>query len=253
MAKVPQRMVRLQLSGRKLTDLDVFTKSDPFLVISRLSPSSQVRRSETVNNELNPDWRVLYMSMEELCNNDPNMQLLLEVFDDDNPSFELIGSAETSLAQLQAFSSSGTLIELAHKGKHQGDLVVQQCQVDPPSFQEMVGTYPDGRYTESVDYKSTNTAAALNPSQSSVYPTLPTLYPSQASVYPTHPTPGGFNLPYPNQPSNLPYPAQPGHLPYPPQPSNLPYPPQPGQLPYPAQQTTGMPLPYSRPQGPWNM
>ena len=35
----------------------------------------KVRRTETKDNNLNPDWSVLYMSLNELCESDFNMKL----------------------------------------------------------------------------------------------------------------------------------------------------------------------------------
>ena len=38
-------------------------------------PLFKVRRTETKDNNLNPDWSVLYMSLNELCESDFNMKL----------------------------------------------------------------------------------------------------------------------------------------------------------------------------------
>jgi hypothetical protein len=48
------------LSGRTVEDLDIFSKSDPFVVISdRSTPDeewSELGRTEIIWNNLNPDW-----------------------------------------------------------------------------------------------------------------------------------------------------------------------------------------------------
>ena len=35
----------------------------------------QIRKTETIMNNLNPDWKLLYVSLSELCDNDFNMML----------------------------------------------------------------------------------------------------------------------------------------------------------------------------------
>jgi len=73
------KMVRLKFSGRGLADLDFWTKSDPFLTLSRPNRRKdglvQIRKTETIMNNLNPDWKLVYVSLSELCDNDFNMIL----------------------------------------------------------------------------------------------------------------------------------------------------------------------------------
>ena len=40
----------------------------------------QVRKSEIVKNDLNPDWSILYIASGELCDNDPELRLLVSYF-----------------------------------------------------------------------------------------------------------------------------------------------------------------------------
>jgi len=57
------------LSGRKLADKDIFSKSDPYLVIYRRIPSggwTPIRTSETKKNNLNPDWSEFLIYQNEL-------------------------------------------------------------------------------------------------------------------------------------------------------------------------------------------
>lgn len=83
-------MVRLSLSGRGLADLDFWTKSDPFLTLSRPNRSGtglvQLRKTETIMNNLNPDWKLLYIPLAELCDADLNMPLRIDVYDEDKSS-----------------------------------------------------------------------------------------------------------------------------------------------------------------------
>ena len=38
-----------------------------------------MRKTETINNNLNPDWGFLYMSLQELCDSDPDMKLQVQL------------------------------------------------------------------------------------------------------------------------------------------------------------------------------
>ncbi|XP_023348727.1 copine-3, partial [Eurytemora carolleeae] len=181
-----QRMIKLQFSGRSLKNLDVFSKSDPFLIISRRNASqvlTQVRRTETKDNNLNPDWSVLYMSLNELCESDFNMKLQIDVKDDDGATSELIGSVEVTLADLEAAYCNHTSVQLLKKNKPRGEILVRNCTIDPPSFQEMVSSDIPGKDT--ADFKSSNYGyLPQNPSQGPGYP------PSQTQGYPPAHVPG---------------------------------------------------------------
>eukprot|EP00091_Calanus_sinicus_P005181 TRINITY_DN15575_c0_g1_i1.p1 TRINITY_DN15575_c0_g1~~TRINITY_DN15575_c0_g1_i1.p1 ORF type:complete len:110 (+),score=20.61 TRINITY_DN15575_c0_g1_i1:166-495(+) len=101
-----QQMVRLRFEGRKLEDLDFWTKSDPYLTLSRPAKNGsgavQVRRTETIWNNLNPSWKVLYIPTSELCDGNLQMPLNIEVFDEDrNSRDDLIGRVELTLSDLQ--------------------------------------------------------------------------------------------------------------------------------------------------------
>ena len=76
-------ILRLGLSGQGLKDKDFIGKSDPYYVISRPDDRGGHRavvQSETKNNNLNPDWKSVFVSEGELCGFDRNVQLRLEDF-----------------------------------------------------------------------------------------------------------------------------------------------------------------------------
>merc|ERR1711971_616474 len=78
--------VVIGLSGRNLKDLDLFSKSDPYVVISRQTQPGgafqALRKSETINNNLNPDWKDFLIYESELGTG-TNDDIEIEVFDDD--------------------------------------------------------------------------------------------------------------------------------------------------------------------------
>lgn len=151
-------MVKLRLSGRKLADLDFWTKSDPFLTLSRPNRAGtgmiQVRKTETVMNNLNPDWRLLYIPLSELCDGDYNMVLQISVYDEDKSSrHDLIGTVDVTLGQLLKLSKSSASLPLVrekegiHKRKEgRGDILVSECSIedpgDPLRKTSVPGSYP---------------------------------------------------------------------------------------------------------------
>jgi len=156
--KRDEHMVKLRLSGRKLADLDFWTKSDPFLTLSRPNRAGtgmvQVRKTETVMNNLNPDWRLLYIPLSELCDGDYNMVLQIAVYDEDKSSrHDLIGTVDVTLDQLLQCSRSSTSLPLVrerdgiHKRKEgRGDILVSECSLedpgDPLRKTSVPGSYP---------------------------------------------------------------------------------------------------------------
>ena len=57
--------IELYVSGRSLLDLDVFSKSDPYVkVYFKRSPMHKeilIGKTETVQNDLNPNWRKTFL------------------------------------------------------------------------------------------------------------------------------------------------------------------------------------------------
>ncbi|POM70442.1 Copine [Phytophthora palmivora] len=105
--KTSSEAVRLRFSATGLANMDgMFSKSDPFLVINRLredgSSWTQVHKTETIDNNLNPNWRRFELPLQRLCNGDHKRPLSLQVFDEDRGGkFELIGQVQTTLEEIQ--------------------------------------------------------------------------------------------------------------------------------------------------------
>ena len=108
----------------------------------------QVRRTETIRNNLNPKWSLIYISLSELCDSDYSLPLHLKVFDEDrNSRDDFIGSAEVSLQELINYSQIGTVITLKKGSKNRGELHVTQCSVeqdDTETLRKMsASSYPE--------------------------------------------------------------------------------------------------------------
>ncbi|GMF44707.1 unnamed protein product [Phytophthora fragariaefolia] len=104
--KTSSEMARLRFSAAALANMDgMFSKSDPFLAISRLredgSSWTQVYRTETIDNNLNPNWKRFELPLQQLCNGDHSRALKLEIFDEDRGGkAELIGHVQSSLEEI---------------------------------------------------------------------------------------------------------------------------------------------------------
>lgn len=102
--KSNKEVATIQLFAENLDKKDFFGKSDPYFVISKLSPAgtySVVHRSEVIKNNLNPIWKPFAKSVVELCNGDYERKLKFDVFDwDSNGSHDYIGSFVTTLQEL---------------------------------------------------------------------------------------------------------------------------------------------------------
>jgi len=125
-------MVKIRFEGRDLANCDFWTKSDPYLLITRPPRAGKgfinVRRTETVRNSLNPKWSLIYISLSELCDGDYDLPLHLEVFDEDrNSRDDFIGSVQVTLHQLMKYSEAGTVVTLKKGSKNRGELLVREC------------------------------------------------------------------------------------------------------------------------------
>jgi len=165
-------MVRIKFEGRNLEDLDFFTKSDPFLILSRPARNGagfvKVRKTETIWNNLNPSWKVLYIPTPELCDNNFQMPLNIEVFDEDRNSHnDLIGSVQLTLSDLQSLSNSHSPVILRKGPKNRGQLLVTECQIEEPATdlerRGSISSYPARR--ESVFSTSEGFQQPLNTQQ----------------------------------------------------------------------------------------
>ena len=140
--------VFLTFEAKKLDNLDTFSKSDPFLEISRANENwefSLVHRTEVVDNNLSPTWRPFEKNVSGLCNGDYDRSLKIEVFDDDDGGdHDLIGTCQTNLRTLVKGPGSDNVYNLINqkkrekkgsKYKNSGTLVLKSIRVESnPTF-----------------------------------------------------------------------------------------------------------------------
>jgi len=246
------------LSGRNLKDLDLFSKSDPYVIISRQTQPGgafvPLRKSETINNNLNPDWKDFLIYESELGTG-TNDDIEIEVFDDDGKpgkdrNDQSIGFIKTRVSKLKAGESFE--IRSRKKGGVTGKVVVRTLRRNPGADSQptaQTGNYPN---SQSSGYPAAagggypapsnpgypapaNPGYQSGPGGGSGYPP-PATYQPAPGVYPTLPQGGAPGTGYPGAPPPSAYPGhatsgQPGMVyPHVPSPASatLPYPVQPG-------------------------
>ncbi|CAI9283700.1 unnamed protein product [Lactuca saligna] len=96
----------------KCTDLenkDFFSKSDPFLVISKYTESGTtvpICRTEVLKNNLKPTWKPIFLNISQVGSKDS--PLVIECFNfNGNGKHDLLGRVQKSLADLEKLSSNG--------------------------------------------------------------------------------------------------------------------------------------------------
>ena len=177
----------LKLQGYKLKNVDgLFSKSDPFVEISTKINSATgltwqpVFRSKHIDNDLNPQWEEMDISMNKLCQGDKNAPILISVYDwEKSGKHKSMGSFETSVtALIQSVVPAGTgksldtskAYSLAKSGKTYGRVVVTWAKVSgggvSPAPAASGGYTPTPQplapsYTNSSPYSASSGAATV--------------------------------------------------------------------------------------------
>jgi len=220
-----QNMVKIRFEGKNLANCDFWTKSDPYLILSRPKRGgydfTKVRKTETIRNNLNPSWKLLYIPLSELCDDDLSMPLKMTVFDEDRNSHDdLIGVAEVTLQQLMNFSVSGTPVILKIGEKKRGEVYVRECDIEDLTTHNLVRKMSASSYPE------------RKPSQVSIPPQeaiIPEHQPPQTTFHNIQPH---FSAPQYHHQQHQYHPQQPQYHPQQPQPMYNGYLPQEHQPPY---------------------
>ena len=160
--KAPERdagTFHLAMRGIKLKNVDgLFGKSDPFFEISRLiraagGPSWQlVYRSKHINNDLNPKWEPVSISMNQLCDGDKDKPILITVNDwEKSGKHSPMGTFETTVNGLMNAKTNGgtgdvksidtkNAFHLKRKGKDFGMIVVTTATITGGSNEPVTST-----------------------------------------------------------------------------------------------------------------
>ena len=118
--------INLIISGRKLKDLDVLSKSDPVCILYEKSSNGQwveVGKTEQINNNLNPDFTRAF-EMSYYFEKSQEIRFLM-IDGDGDGSYDTIGSVETTIGKVMGSKQQTFTDTLYHNGKSGGTIIVK--------------------------------------------------------------------------------------------------------------------------------
>ncbi|XWS60191.1 hypothetical protein CRYUN_Cryun07bG0014500 [Craigia yunnanensis] len=125
-----------------LESKDLFSKSDPFLVISKLVESGisiPVCKTEVLKNDLNPTWKPLFLNIQQVGSKDS--PLVIDCFNfKRNGKHDLIGKVQKSLVDLEKLHSEreGEHLFLPPLVGHNHDIKLLKSKLFVEKFSETV-------------------------------------------------------------------------------------------------------------------
>ncbi|KAJ6974444.1 protein BONZAI 3 [Populus alba x Populus x berolinensis] len=157
--------VELTLRCCHLANKDLFSLSDPFLRISRMvegGGSVPICKTEVVNNNLNPVWRPLCLSMQQFGSKET--PLVIECFDfNSSGNHVLIGKLQKSVADLETLhrekNGANFVIPSSHVREKvlKGQLFVDRfLEKEQYSFLDYISSGFELNFMVAVDFTASN-------------------------------------------------------------------------------------------------
>lgn len=157
--------VELTLRCCHLANKDLFSLSDPFLRISRMvegGGSVPICKTEVVNNNLNPMWRPLCLSMQQFGSKET--PLVIECFDfNSSGNHVLIGKLQKSVADLETLhrekNGANFVIPSSHDREKvlKGQLFVDRfLEKEQYSFLDYISSGFELNFMVAVDFTASN-------------------------------------------------------------------------------------------------
>ncbi|XP_048325143.2 protein BONZAI 3 isoform X1 [Ziziphus jujuba] len=149
-----------------LDNKDVFSKSDPFLRISRMVETGgtvPICKTEVVENNLNPIWKPVCLSMQQFGSKDN--PLVIECFDfNSSGNHVLIGKLQKSVADLEKLYKTRTGANFIFPSSHHGHekvlkgqlFVDQYCEKEKFSFLDYISSGFELNFMVAVDFTASN-------------------------------------------------------------------------------------------------
>lgn len=162
---ISKQNVVLLVKGLNLEDKDTFSKSDPFFRLYRQANNGEwiiVYESEVIQDNLNPEWAPLMMSMSDLCRCDLDTSMKLECYDyDDDAEKELIGLCMMTARDMLRRGTVWDLINPKKLGTkkyvNSGQIVNEEVQItEAESFVDYIKSGIALNLTVAVDYTASN-------------------------------------------------------------------------------------------------
>ncbi|KAG6701552.1 hypothetical protein I3842_08G171000 [Carya illinoinensis] len=154
-----RRVVEMMLHCSYLDNKDIFSKSDPFLRISRVVESGgsiPICKAEVVNNNLNPKWKSLCLSMQQFGSKDN--PLTIECFDfNSSGKHLLIGGRPGKIHEGRSGANLTITSHHGHKKVLKGELYVDQfCEKEQYNFLDYVSCGFELNFMVAVDFTASN-------------------------------------------------------------------------------------------------
>ncbi|KAL5566183.1 hypothetical protein UlMin_029347 [Ulmus minor] len=158
--------VEIAFRCSKLDNKDLFSKSDPFLRISRITESGgfvPICKTEVIDNDLNPIWKPVCLSMQQFGSKDN--PLIIECFDfNSNGNHDLIGKLQKSVADLEKLcmekSGAHFVFPSSRHGRDKvlkGQLFVDQFhEKEQFSFVDYISSGFELNFMVAVDFTASN-------------------------------------------------------------------------------------------------
>ncbi|ESW31948.1 hypothetical protein PHAVU_002G281400 [Phaseolus vulgaris] len=136
--------VEMTLRSSDLEYRDLFSRSDPFLLISKVVEGGShipICKTEVVKNDLNPIWKPVFMNIQQIGSKEN--PLILECYNfNSNGKHDLMGKMQKSLTELEKLFSSG----------QGGNFSLSTAASHNPQNKMLKGRLYVDKYAESVQY-----------------------------------------------------------------------------------------------------
>lgn len=158
----------IQLAAENLDKMDFFGKSDPFFVISKGFSNGRfvvVKKSEVIKKTLNPTWAEFSIPVRDLCNNNYDRQLKIEVFDwNSSGKDDFIGSFMTTLRSLSSAAIECTKYPCINEKKvgkkkytNSGHVLVKRYRVEKQlTFLDYIQGGTSMNFSVAIDFTASN-------------------------------------------------------------------------------------------------
>ncbi|KAK0599755.1 hypothetical protein LWI29_008294 [Acer saccharum] len=158
--------VEISFHCSHLANVDLFSKSDPFLRISRIVESGDsvpICKTEVINDNLNPNWRPITLSMQQ-CGSKEN-PLIIECFDfNTSGNHVLLGKIQKSMVDLQKLhqeqSGANFVLSSAHHNHEKvlkSQLFVDKCiEKEQYTFLDYISSGFELNFMVAVDFTASN-------------------------------------------------------------------------------------------------
>ncbi|KAI9160698.1 hypothetical protein LWI28_010777 [Acer negundo] len=158
--------VEISFRCSQLENVDLFSKSDPFLRISRIVESGDsipICKTEVINNNLNPIWRPITLSMQQYGSKEN--PLIIDCFDFNTiGNHVLLGKIQKSVADLQKLhleqSGANFVLPSVHRNHEkvlESQLFVDKCiEKEQYTFLDYISSGFELNFMVAVDFTASN-------------------------------------------------------------------------------------------------